>query len=336
MDEGLQSYLQSLQYVECCTGLRDAHRLYRQVLPSERTVLRWFARYPDLVVFPSFALDALGLVHLHLFVNDASEEWLRFPYAVEVLWLTPDLAQRVLYVHCIVPAEHKTAILSWVRGFPRRTGSVRSYFSSCGRQVAHFTRDSVARSDSAWRSTDAPALLSRVPLIVPTIFESWDRRSTLPQVWRRIHERLGTSARDYLPRTRVCRVNGKAHVKQSLAVLQEQGLFLQYLVRHRELWRTHVELLVLAKTSLRDELERNGAVLIEEYTAGDSALLRVVGPWSVLDTLMQHNIRAGWLLHKQLTASTPHAQPRYDLFFSPRTGQWIFDREQLDHAMRWQ
>src|SRR5690349_5721267 len=88
------------------------------VLPHRRTLTRWYDELGDrLVIFPTFALSPLGLGHLHVFLPDADESWLRFPYAVDHAWLTQDLARRVLYLHCIVPLAHHDCLRAFLREF---------------------------------------------------------------------------------------------------------------------------------------------------------------------------------------------------------------------------
>src|SRR6478672_7342586 len=95
-------YLSRLQDDRSFSGLEDFHR--RNGHMHRRTMYRWHRRYAGLLIaFPSFAVEALGLAHVHLFIVEPARTWSRFPYAVEHTWLTPDFSRRVLYLHCIVP-----------------------------------------------------------------------------------------------------------------------------------------------------------------------------------------------------------------------------------------
>src|SRR5215467_7043299 len=60
-----------------------------------------------LTYYPSVAYEALGLVHIHLFIEDPRARWEALPYAVRASWLVRGPAGvRVLYLHCLVPRAH--------------------------------------------------------------------------------------------------------------------------------------------------------------------------------------------------------------------------------------
>ncbi len=95
---GIARYLARLQEEDSFLGLEEFHRRHAADLCHERTVYRWRARLGrELVAFPSFFVEALGLVHVHLFVVGPSRSWAGLAYAVEGVWVVRDWSRPVGY-----------------------------------------------------------------------------------------------------------------------------------------------------------------------------------------------------------------------------------------------
>src|SRR5205814_9132174 len=100
-------------------------------IPWERTKYRWRTNLKNRVAyFPAFAIDELGLVHLHLFISEPNSAWFRFPYAVESQWVTQNLVEPVLYLHCCVPLAHRDRVDRLLRELDIPHKGIRTVWSS--------------------------------------------------------------------------------------------------------------------------------------------------------------------------------------------------------------
>jgi hypothetical protein len=302
---------------------RAAHADIRNALPAlphERTVSRWYRELGDqLVIFPTFALAPLGLRHIHVFLPDADPAWLRFPYAVDHAWLTQDFSHRCLYLHCIVPVAHHEAVLEFLHDFAG--ADQRAIPTGEGLQ------DLPVLGTLPPAVGEAPvctALLREFPLVVPVIFEGWNRRTSLPQLWRSVDQRLGSQLREYVPRRRR---EPTSPVTAAYERLTQEGLFRQHTIRYTAFVPDSVEVLaIVADPSILGAL-RLHAVSIEEY-AGSPVVVRLVGTSSLLEAFL--SLPAGavqlYFVHKR---DCPCVRFCYEHLFVPKSGSWVFSRDHL-------
>ena len=289
------------------------------LLPHERTVARWYRELGDqLVIFPTFTLAPLGLGHMHVFLPDADPAWLRFPYAVDHAWLTQDFSHRCLYLHCVVPLAHRDDVVQFVHDF----GGERPVVISSGEGVQDLPLLGAPPTVAAApRSTE---VLHTFPLVVPVIFEGWNRRTSLPQLWRRVDERLGSHLREYCPRRRR---ELTSPVTAAYARLTAEGLFRQHAIRYTAFVKDTVEVLaVLADPALVDAL-RLHAVSIEEYE-GSPHVVRLVGTNGLLEAFLSLPAGAVQVYFVQ-KHDCPCVRFCYEFLFLPKTGSWVFSREHL-------
>jgi len=290
--------------------------------------------------FPSFTTEALGLVHVHLVVVEPDARWPSFPYAVELVWATPDLARRALYLHCLVPAGHVPVVLALVQSlrergwctdlavFPSRSGS--QHLRSCGHQ----------NPGEEGRAVEQRSLLQRYPLVVPVVVESWNRDASLPGLWRIIHERLGAAVRAYLPHRRLLIVNGKRHVKGACQALVDAGLFRQHVIRSALPEEEVLELLLVGMTTgdrlveLITALRRIAATMETYWSTDGHALLRITGSISVLNLVLDTvtgsvPVPLVFVVDRDQTRRAPPGRFCYEFLFDPKAGAWIFPRDRI-------
>jgi len=288
-------------------------------LPHERTLSRWYRELGDrLVIFPTFALAPLGLGDVHVFLATADESWLRFPYAVDHAWVTQDFTCRVLYLHCIVPLAHQDVVVQFLRDFVADATVVRT---SEGVQDLPVLGTSTPMLLAAPSHSD---VLHECPLVIPVIFEGWNRRTSLPQLWKSVDTRLGSQLREYAPRRHRQPISP---VTAAYATLTEAGLFRQHTIHYAALSDDAVEVLaVLTNVALLEPL-RSYARTIEEYV-GTSVVVRLVGTSRLMEALLA--LPAGtarlYFVHKH---DQHHVRFCYEMLFVPKTGTWVFSREHL-------
>jgi len=293
-----------------------------------RTLRRWHRELGEqLIIFPSFALAALGLAHLHVFVENADPAFLQFPYAVEHAWVTENFRDRSLYLHCIVPTKHQhdvQNVLTELANGPVVVGHTRD-----ARQTLTFLQQEPPAQGRAPRSQED--LLRSFPLVVPVIFEGWNRRRSMPGLWTDIRERLGQQVREYVP-TRVHFANGKRHVKDAYETLTRAGLFQQQLIRYAPLATDGIEvIMLLTEPAVVRTLQPHTRSI--EYYEGDPALLRLVGSTALLDALLSLPPGAGTVYLAQKQRAT-HVRFCYEDLFDPRRGTWRFSRQGILDRIR--
>jgi hypothetical protein len=314
----LLAYLLDLQRAAPVT---EGHRIGR---PHERTVRRWYRDLGErLIAFPTFALDRLGLMHLHVFLKNAADDWLRFPYAVEHAWMTNDLAGRVLYLHCIVPAVHETPVQELLRELAGPGVEILS--TGDGDQDLPLLGDAPTRTPAL---VGTSVLLRESPLVVPVIFEGWNQRASMPRLWTAVHDRLGNRVRDYV-RCRVRRTNGKAHVKHAYEQLTNTGHFRQQVIRYATFQEDAVELLVVLPNTRSLDALRPHARSIEQYE-GTNLVVRLIGTNGLFDALLALPPGSArlYFIHRQ-PAESPRVRFCYEFLFDPKPGIWIFCRERV-------
>ncbi|MDQ6891098.1 MAG: hypothetical protein M3167_00250 [Acidobacteriota bacterium] len=325
--------------------MRDLHRRFARHLGHERTLARWRRDLSPVVrSFPSFSVEALGLSHVHLVLFNPDGRWQRFPYAVELVWGSPDFVQRALYLHCLVPAQHVPELVAFVESLRSQgwCSEVVVFHSYSGSQHLRACDHPVAGDE--FRPPADPALLRRHPLVVPVLAECWNHDATLPGLWRAIYGRLGTGVRAYLPRQRLLRVNGKQHVRAALQALLDAGLFRQQILRRVRSPESSVECLLVG-TAAGDRLVeliaalRETATTTETYWSAQGAVLvRVTGTPAVLQLLLElgagNDVAALVVFGDFRRTREGTCQFSYELLFDPKTG-WRFDPDGItEHLTR--
>lgn len=335
------AYLAALHAAPEFVGVREFHRRFARHLGHERTLARWRRSFRlTLRAFPSFTVETLGLSHLHLVVTNPDPRWERFPYAVELLWGTPDLTVRALYLHCLVPSQHLQAVLELVEDLRAQgwCSRVAAFPSLSGWQHLQGC-DHQSMAAEARPFTEA-VLLARHPLIVPVVVESWNRDATLPGLWDVIRRRLGPDVRHYLPRQRLLAVNGKRHVGAVCRALSTGGLFRQHIIRDTRASPHELEVLIVGAAQADCILEllaglRPLASVVETYWTGDRCILaRIAGPASVLDLLLELVPGSAaapvvLMIDRKLSSRSAASRFCYEFLFDPKAGAWVFPRDRI-------
>ena len=205
MDALQQSILRFLFVVHHAPRALGTEELARTLdVPDARTLYRWQDAFAEeLIYFPSVSFRALGLEHWHVFVDDPSSAWEDFEYAISGEWVTSRPGQRTLYLHCLAPRSHRASfrqLLDTLNGY----SGLRAIRSDDGWQVMRDLSDTTSELEAVPTPAlhDAPAVwdvVERFPLLIPVIFENVERRHTLPELWRRIYQRLGERTWSFLP-----------------------------------------------------------------------------------------------------------------------------------------
>jgi len=230
-------------------------------------------------------VNALGLRQAHLLVTKPGPAWLSFPYAIEAAWITPDFAQDVLYLRCLVPAT--TDLLPLLQALPCDRYEI--IWSGNGWQ--QFLTEEEELLLPTTRDEPVASVLQAAPFTVPAMAELWTYPNSLPVAWERIRQRLGRTIKDYLPRQRVQTINGKTHITTAFRLLKERGLFYQHIVRYHPLLAESVEVF-LHVTLERDDVTilleglREDLHAVETYPTKDGYWCRLLGPHRLLDAII--------------------------------------------------
>ena len=318
MRDGFREYLVALSRSATCLGLDEFCRVHRGVVPHERTILRWHRRLgSSFVVYPSFAVEALGLAHLFVFVRSPGVSWRSFPYAVEAAWVSSDCRTRVLFLHAIVPAVYRERIAASLQGL----GSCVFVWGSSGWE--HLSWCGGSPFPTTWTVPPMRTTLRDWPLVVPVVFETWGSRASLQTLWDSIRRRLGDRVRDYVGR-RCYQTNGKSHVRRALRVLSESGAFLQYVVRYGPLLNETLRLLVLAswdESRLRSFAQgiQSEAVTITTYPTASGWLLVLAGRPGLLERVMDAGPDCVYFLRDEESVRF-----RYEELFDPSSSSWKY------------
>jgi hypothetical protein len=340
----LVSLLQALQDATCCNGFESLAQ--HSHIRNRRTLYRWRHSFgKSLLAVPSFSLERLGLARVHLVLRNPTSAWIHFPYAVEHAWLTGDFAQNSLYLHCIVPSAHKKLFQQLLHECQAK--------GWCSQSSALWTVSGWQELPDA--STGNPPLdlpvvddaevLQEFPLVVPAIFESWNHSQSLADIWTASSSRIGDRLRNYLPRGRIYRVNGRMHVRHAFDMLSKYGLFRQYLIRYEGWQRESLEIFVFfhhAGDWLPELCEaiRPVAIAIETYNGTDgSALLRVVGREGALRQLLEFQEELGHhggriFLRNVNREKEEHVRFCYEFLFDAKTKQWVFPHDAIIEHMK--
>lgn len=324
MRSGLHDYFAALQDATSWLGLSEFCSAHRHVVPHERTVRRWHRRLgSSLVVSPRFAIDALGLSHIHAFLTQPEPGWECLPYIIEYAWVTMDCTNRILYLHCVVPCQHEGFLLRRLRDFARAVDA----FPCCTgweRMVSHV---SDVMPLLTLRAPVDSALLGDLPVVVPAIFESWDRTLGLDETWRRIKDRLGNGVRSYLPGQRYYPTNGKLHVKEAFDRLSQEGLFVQHAVRYTPTPQESINAIIVVDrvaASRFVESVRRECSSIAAHPGPDGCLLRLSGGVGLFDAILGAGRHPVYWIDRVGTASCPaRVRFAYDQLFHPGLGEWV-------------
>ena len=351
----LLQYLDTVQRSTRCAGIEELYRANQQTLPHPRTIYRWHKDLGKrLVLFPVFTVGHFGLVDLHLFLNNPRREWLRFPYAVEHAWLTPDLYSRVLYLHCVIPAAHRDIIERLVRDL-QRAGMCERYellWTDSGWQFLNLVG---SKEVPGWPSASLDVtrpemgqeLIRRLPLVIPVVFEAWNQHRSLQQLWVAIQNRVGSRLKEFLPRQQIYRVNGKAHVKEIYHTLVRAGIFRQYLLRYQPLVKESVAVFLMLRVEPEQVVElfeelRSTAWIIEIHRAAKGwCLVRLLGSHELLNVMIAlpgcfRNRRFKIYFHEKRDASDEQETVRfcYEFLFDPARARWSFPRSLILKRMQ--
>jgi hypothetical protein len=337
----LRSYLNALHHAREFAGVHAFHREQAGKLADRRTLERRRQRIASRVqAFPSYAVEALGLSHLHLLLLCPDQRWTRFAYACDGMWGTTDFVQHSLYLHCLVPTEHLAPVQELIHAL-RDDGwcqDVVAVHSRSGWQ--HFRNCGHDPLPIAGREPDERRILTTNPLVVPFIAESWDRDTTHAGLWKRMHERLGKNARAYLSNRKPRRVNGKSDVSAAGALLGKKGLFRQVMLREALLERDRVEVVLLDGAPTDQVIElltalRQTADSVETYPSTDGCTVaRATGPTEMLRLIMATVTGTTgapriMIADRERTAREEQPRFRYEFLFNPRTGSWVFPRDEI-------
>lgn len=337
----LGAYVAALHAAPSFAGRYDFHREHARHLGDERVLRRWrHSRHGAVCAFPSYTTESLGLSMVHLLIRRPDPRFVRFPYAVDRAWVTPDFVQRFLYLQCFVPTIHLGELdgllsalrdQSWCSSYdviPSQSGW--QHLRECGH----------AHTLAAGGVRDERSLLRRTPLIVPLVMESWNRDATLTDLWSRISHQLGASVRSYLPNRRLRLVNGKSHVRAACDALATADLFRQLIVRQQAqaaelcgaliVGNAHEDRLV----ELVADLGR-AADSVETFPATTGrTVVRVNGPHAIVRTLLASSLseeQAPWvfLVDQERTRQAAPSRFAYESLFDPKTGSWVFPRDRI-------
>lgn len=338
MDALQQSILRFLFVVHHAPEALGTEELARTLdVPDARTLYRWQDEFAeDLIYFPSVSFRALGLDHWHLFLDDPSNAWEQFEYAISGEWVTNHPGRRTLYLHCLAPASQRTAFRQLLDDLHGCT-TLCAIRSDDGWQVMRDLTDGASELDLVPTPAlrDAPAVwdvVERFPLLIPVIFENVEQRHTMPELWRRIYARLGDRTWSFLPAgANRLPNNGKAYVKDAYALLNRTRLFRQNVVRYRPLDAIGTPMyLHLHSTDLKDVITAFGkrANTLDVYPISDTeVLLRVTATHATMQYIMSSMNElpriTDWFMVDMLRPQRVRARFAYELLFDPTTTEWI-------------
>lgn len=298
----------------------------------QRTIYYWLRALGDQVTFyPSITYGALGLVHVHAFIDDPTEAHFHCPYAADAAWVAGRPGARTLYLHCLVPAGHEQRFLERVR-----------HGAACTTIVTGDGWQDNALDHDGPRSIEqplpqevprAPVLLARAfPLVVPVATELLGRRQSLHDIWETLSARLGGRIWSYLPaNTRRWPRNGKAYVRQAVQLLNRYGLVRQYVVRFTPLHETTLEVLFVARALADVETMRAHTPLLEYFPGNEGVVVRAHGSVDFLKSVLRSDgVVAWWIINETQTAPKPRV--RIETFFDPRTSTWTCPPQESGYA----
>lgn len=314
-----------LQAVQRSTnvGLHGLLRGRDQALRSSSTLYRWQRSLGDqLLIVPNISVEALGLRHAHVFLTNVLGP-LDCPFAVEAAIITADFCNEAIYLHCLVPVARVSDFITSMAG-----GTI--IWSSSGWQQFLTTEEEILLPVPGTAvETD---LVRRSPFVIPALAELYQHPNSLPLAWQRIHQRLGSRVKEYLPRTKIRYVNGKMHLTDAFGVLQREGLVRQQLIRYHPLLAVSVEVFVMIRLERADVqrlLEGLRSVLhaIESYPTNEGYWCRLLGPHRLLDAIMKlpalvrSHLRMVYFHTKR--HPTPFVRFAYEKLYDSKNKTWV-------------
>lgn len=293
---------------------------------GRRTLQRWLHQLGERVTFyPSVRYSALGLVHLHAFIEHPDQRHLAFPYAGDAAWVAQTPGEHGLYLHCLVPSTQ----LASVKESLKRLAPCVTIMTGDGWQDNDLTaldqhgtpQPRTVTAPLRQLPVAGPVLLARAyPLVVPVATEVLARRRTMHDVWVGLYERIGEQIWTFLPaRTRRWRRNGEAYVRQAFNLLNRYGLIEQHVVRLNQ--EQTIELFLTARCLEGIEPLRAHAPLLEYFAGEDIVLVRVQGGISLLKAMLQCDGLLSWWFVRPESVRPPRV--RVERFFEPTSGTWI-------------
>lgn len=321
--DGIGQLLRVLHRSPTALGIEELTRLHPELARS-RTVYRWHRTLGDqLTYFPSIAYQSIGLTHLHVIITEPQHDWRDWPYAIRALWMVRGLAQPVLYLHCLVPQEHVSQISEVVRG---REPHVVCVVTNDGQQ---FVKE-LGATTLPGRPPPAKDLLEEYPLVVPVIGEQLERRASLQELWETIYRRLGDQAWQYLPkRARRLPHNGKQYVRRVLTLLNEHGIFTQYIIRYEGLAPSCLDLMLVLPSCDEPVLALLGkqSPVIEHYP-GQPGIVTVSSTTDTLKAFFTAQPLVAVLEHYFIDHERNKREPlpvrfAYERLFEPLTSAWV-------------
>jgi hypothetical protein len=315
-------------------------------LPDARTLYRWQAELADdLLYYPNVTFAALGLEHVHLFLENPAAAWTTFPYAIAGEWVVSRPSEKSLYLHCLIPRSHRDAIEALFADAQGKTAArLTSVATHDGWQVLRDLAiedvEPVPAVALSAQKQDVWDIVERLPLLIPVIFETVEQRQSLPAIWEAVYARLGKRTWDFLPRfARRLPTNGKSYVKESFALLNHTGLFRQNVIRYRPLNAIGTPMFLHVEgTHVSDMINAFGkdAPLIDIYPMrDDAALLRLVSThaltqhvFSSMNTLPR---MTSWHFVDVLRNAREPVKTRfaYEVLFDPTTTEWVLPHSLL-------
>lgn len=292
-----------------------------------RTVHRWLRALGERIVFyPSVRYAALGLVHVHAFIEDPHEPPSSFSYAAEAAWVANRPGGRILYLHCLVPAGDEQRVRAALGDASPHVTTITTNDGWQDNDLTSVAPDGRPRTRTPLQPLEVqdvatPVLIAQAyPLVIPVAVELLGRRASMHDLWIALYARLGERVWTYLPpRTRRWRHNGKAYVRHALELLTRYGLIRQYVVRYAPLAEHTIEVRFLTRSLATVERLRPHTPLLEYFTGRDAILVRAHADITLIKALLQEDDVLAWWITKE---DVRGMRVRIEDFYDPTTGSW--------------
>lgn len=294
---------------------------------SRRAVYRWMQRLREHVTYyPRIAFAGLGLANVHLFISNAEEAWLTYPYAIERAWTIDRPGHYTLYLHCLVPTEQLDLVPQGADITSITTGDGWQDLAPLEHAIDETGRPVIRKTiASPIPRVPMTTVLNDEPFLLPVALELLQAPTNMAELWRTIYERLGPSVWTYFTRsTRRWPHNGKAYVRQAFDYLNQYGLVLQHVVRYTPLHEHTIELFLLTDNNnvLRDHFA-GLCPTMEAYAGAETLLLCVRGDEALIKRVITSpGIRHWWFVEHERTADAPPVRFAYERLFDPTTRTW--------------
>lgn len=325
----LPAFLRRVHQINRASG---SDELARAAGITPRSAQRWHQAFKDLTYFPNAECEALGLVHIHLFLLEPRGNWNEWPYGVQAQWVVRERSVPMLYVHSLVPREHEGEIRKLLAELCEEGWmvSVEVVATRDAWQVFERNDATVAIRRAAQNAWD---MIERYPLVLPVLFEMMEHRRTIPDVWQAIRQRLGKRVWQYLPDgVEVLPHNGKRYVTEALRLVNENYLVRQHIVRFPSQYMHTMDVLATIPSSFSEilHLAGNDAPLQEIFPISEHEhLVRLTGTVNLLRRILKNRSVAHewWFVDNDTTP--PPARFAYELLFDPATTEWRFPRDEI-------